>query len=115
MFGTAMIGGTGVAVLCGPVGSYCTSRLPELRLACLTVSGLPPTVNVQLRALAVLFALATMVTCPLPVPFTGETVSQSGQGLTTVQAQFEPLTTVTSTFVLPPSAPIDAELEDSKN
>src|SRR6266536_2365984 len=114
MSGAAKDGGIGVAVLCGPVGLYCTSRLAEVPAACMMLSGSPATVTMQSREPPVLFALTVIVTCPLPVPLAGDTVIQLGQGLSTVQLQFKPLSAVTFTFVLPPLAPSDPLLADSE-
>jgi len=75
---------------------------------------LPATVSVQSRGVPVMFALAVMVICPLPVPFVGETVSQSAQGLNEFQLQFEPVATVTFTLALPPLGPSATVLVEAK-
>ena len=67
------------------------------------MNGKSAMVSVQLREPPA-EALALRVTCPLPVPFVGETVSQSGHGFTTVQAQLAGPCTVTFTLVLLPLA-----------
>src|SRR5439155_12799693 len=96
-FGATSDGATGAPELWVPVGLYCTSRSPELTAACTIAIVLPATVSVQSRGVPVMFALAVMVICPLPVPFVGETVSQSAQGLNEFQLQFGPVATVTFT------------------
>src|SRR6266568_5979003 len=55
-FAATSAGGTGVPESCAPVGLYCASRSPELTAACTMATGLPATVNVQVRVLPVLLA-----------------------------------------------------------
>src|SRR3989442_12032070 len=64
--------------------------------ACVTAHGRPPIVSVQLREVPAL-GLMLRVTCPLPVPFIGDTVIQPSHGLFTAQSQVDKLVTVTFT------------------
>jgi hypothetical protein len=69
---------------------------------CDTEKVCPATVNVPLRGLVLLLAVAFHVTVPLPVPLAGVQVNQLGALLTGVHAQ--PMPAVTLNVPLPAAA-----------